>query len=239
MAIQRLDKKLLDKIAEKLQRKRQSINVMVSKKASKLGISSEAALILLAKELGIGTAVYQRKIDGAKQAEVRDCLPIILVAKGRVKQGTNTKEKPIKSQQSRKVLLRAATDYLIRIRDEELKDRCQDLLLASSKFDRAINQATLVLEDRIRKKSLPPRRLEGVKLVNHAFNGDLSKTILKASNDPDEQQGFADIFRGMMLAFRNKTHHYVIDTFTREEALRIVSFIDVLLRAVDSSTKIR
>jgi hypothetical protein len=40
--------------------------------------------------------------------------------------------------------------------DPDLLSRCGDLLIASYNFDRAINQATLVLEDRIRKKAQPP-----------------------------------------------------------------------------------
>ena len=38
------------------------------------------------------------------------------------------------------------------IHDKELRDRCLDLLEAKGKYDRVINQATLVLEDRIRTK---------------------------------------------------------------------------------------
>jgi len=73
-----LDKKIMLKIAKKLGKEDISaINGMVSKKAAKLGISAEAALILLAKEHNIGTATYQRNLDVTKQAEVRDALPAI------------------------------------------------------------------------------------------------------------------------------------------------------------------
>ncbi len=36
--------------------------------------------------------------------------------------------------------------------DTELKQRCSDILKAPAHFDRVVNQATLVLEDRIRKR---------------------------------------------------------------------------------------
>src|SRR3989344_4424930 len=39
------------------------------------------------------------------------------------------------------------------IHDKELRDRCLDLLKADSKYDRVINQATQVLEDRVRTKA--------------------------------------------------------------------------------------
>lgn len=232
-----LDAKLLDKIAKKLsKKKRERINVMVSKMAHKFGVSSEAALVILAKQLNIGTANYQKKLEPNKQAEIRDLLPIIFTE--RIKTKIPQKSSSYKTKVlSRRTKLKAAIDYLIE--DQELKDRCQDLLLASSKFDRPINQATLVLEDRIRNKAKPTQRLVGVNLVNYAFKGDLTKTILKVSNNPDEQGGFASIIRGVMLAFRNLTHHHIVNTFTREEALKVCGFIDVLLKVVDNATKVR
>ena len=43
--------------------------------------------------------------------------------------------------------------YLYRsIEDKTLKDRCGDILLGETAFDRAVNQATQILEDRIKKK---------------------------------------------------------------------------------------
>lgn len=233
-----LDAKLLDKIAKKLgKQKRESINVMVSQKADKLGVSPEAALVILAKQLNMGTANYQKKLEPHKQAEIRDLLPIIFTerVKGKITQKSPSPKTKVRLNQ--RAELKAAIEYLIE--GQELKDRCQDLLLASSKFDRPINQATLVLEDRIRRKAQPTSRRVGVDLVNYAFRGDLTRTILKVSNSPDEQDGFANILRGVMLAFRNPTHHHIVNTFTRGEALKICGFIDVLLRVVDNATKVR
>ena len=134
--------------------------------------------------------------------------------------------------------MRSAIEYLIQ--DIELLDRCQDILMASSNFDRPVNQATLVLEDRIRKKSQPPTQQTGENLVNFAFKEDLTKTILQiAGKDPDDQRGFTQILRGIVPAFRNRTHHHVTNNFSREEAMRVCGFIDVLLRVVDASIKVR
>jgi uncharacterized protein (TIGR02391 family) len=211
---------------------------MVSKKASKLGISAEAALILLAKEHGVGTSTYQRNLDVTKQAEVRDALPSIfapakIVNISRAKNGNGTK--PVISK---KASLKLAIEYLIE--DQELRSRCQDILMASANFDRPINQATLVLEDRIRKKAQPTAKLVGENLVGYAFNEEITKTVLRvASNDADDQRGFTQILRGVVAAFRNKTHHHVVNNFSREEAMRVCGFIDVLLRIVDNSVKIK
>lgn len=238
-----LDQKLLDKVRQKLGKsKGSSINVIVSQKASSLGVSSEAALVLISKELGIGTATYQRKLDPQKQSEIRDMLPVIFSRKNATTKNNNNfhicEKDNIKSLPaiSKRARLRAAVEYLLE--DTELKERCIDLLLASTNFDRPINQATLVLENRIRIKASPQIRLEGVNLVNRMFSGNLSKTILKVSNNPDEQDGFTNILRGVMLAFRNPTHHHVINTFSREQALKVCGLVDVLLKVVDGAEKI-
>ena len=122
------------------------------------------------------------------------------------------------------------------IQDEELKSRCSDLLSAPGHFDRVINQATLVLEDRIRRKSKNTDKLTGTKLVNEVLKSDIANTVLKVSNNDGEQEGIAHICRGIMGAFRNPTHHEISDNFTREEALKLCAFVDNLLRIIDNAT---
>jgi hypothetical protein len=108
-----LDPKIMAKIAKKTGKKKNAISVMVSREAAKQGISSQAALIVLAKRYGIGTSTYQRSLDTAKQGEVRDALPSIfashirdsnIVKKTAGKSGTTT---------SKRALLKAAIEYLI------------------------------------------------------------------------------------------------------------------------------
>jgi len=234
-----LDEKIMSKIAVKIGKKGITpVNVMVSKRASKLGISAEAALILIAKDYGIGTSTYQRSLGDAKRGEVRDALPTIFATSDHAGQKETVTRGALARTSNRRTLLKGAIGYLIQ--DTELRDRCEDILLASSKFDRPINQATLVLEDRIRSKSKPTARLTGENVVNFAFNESSAKTVLQVDGaDPDEQRGFTQIIRGIVATFRNKTHHHVINTFSREDALRVCGFIDVLLRVVDNSTKVK
>jgi uncharacterized protein (TIGR02391 family) len=234
-----LDPKIKSKLAKKLGKKDIDINNMVSKKAAKLVISPEAALVLLANEHGIGTSTYLRSLDAAKQAEVRDALSSIaapaLIAShaGKIKKGNGAKVVV-----SEKASLKRAIKYLIE--DQELLSRCQGILIAPANFDIAINQATLVLEDRIRKKAEPTKKLVGENLVNFAFNEELSKTVLRvASNESDDQRGFTQMLRGIFAAFRNKTHHHIIKNISREEAMRVCGFVDVLLRVVDNSVKVK
>jgi len=231
-----LDKKLLNKIAHKLSKELNAIHVKVSQKAASLGISSEAALVLIAKELGIGTAHYQRNLEPSKQTEIRESLPTIFVPKNIKRQNTATKSVSTQKKTSKRNELKAAIEYLLE--DEELRSRCSDILLARANFDRPINQATLILEDRIRTKAEPPQRLVGEPLVGYAFNAELSKTVLKVSDNAEDQRGFASIIKGVVPAFRNPTHHHVINKFTREEALKVCAFIDVLLKVVKNSVKV-
>lgn len=233
-----LDEKLMIKIAAKTGKQSiKPVNVMVSQKAAKLGISSEAALVILAKENGIGVATYQRRLDSAKQAEVRDALPSIFSPRV-ITRSKSTKAKKASSPPiSARAQLRSAIEYLIQ--DETLRARCLPPLLGKSHFDVAINQATLVLEDRIRSKAALKGRQVGESLVNAAFQEDIQKTVLQVkSGDPDDQRGLTQILRGIVPAFRNRTHHHLIDTFSREEAIRVCGFIDVMLRAVDDSVKL-
>lgn len=234
-----LDPKLLTKVARKLGKKQiTDVNKIVSRKAAKLAVSSEAALIILAKEHGIGTAAYQRRLDSSKQAEVRDALPALFAPTVRRNDRAQGVGKKSTVGISKRAQLKSAIEYLIQ--DNEMRERCGDILLAASNFDRPVNQATLVLEDRIRKKSQPIQKLVGENLVGYAFNENLSKTVLRvASNDPDDQRGFTQMLRGTVPAFRNKTHHHIINNFSREEAMRVCGFIDTLLRVVDNSVKVR
>jgi uncharacterized protein (TIGR02391 family) len=233
-----LDPTLMSKLTKRFGNTKENVNVMVSKKANKLGISAEAALIILAKENDIGTSTYQRTLDPSKQAEVRNALPSVIFPGAQTSvRASGMKSKSHTITVAKKNPFPEMIAYLIQ--DQQLRERCRDILLASSHFDRPIREATLILEDRIRKKS-GLGRMNGDPLVGAAFNPELSKTLLRvASNDSDDQRGFTQIMRGIVPTFRNKTHHHITGKFTREDALRVCGFIDVLLRVVDESVKVR
>jgi len=117
--------------------------------------------------------------------------------------------------------------------DDELRTRCSDILSAPSNFDRVINQATLVLEDRIRTKAGVGKDLVGVNLVNKVLNTDPQKTILLVSDNPEVHEGICHICRGIMMSFRNPTHHTLLNNITREEALKFTAFIDNILKILN------
>jgi hypothetical protein len=119
------------------------------------------------------------------------------------------------------------------IEDKQLSERCSDLLSAPSNFDRVINQATQILEDRVRSKVGGDTSLSGAPLVNAYVKAKIAESKLVLASNDDEQRGMADILRGLVAAFRNPTHHQISDSFTREQALKVCGFIDNLLQIVD------
>lgn len=66
----RLSPKLIEKISKKINKTPQYIREQISRKAQKNNISSEAALILWAKTLGIGYATYLRSLHDHVKNEV-------------------------------------------------------------------------------------------------------------------------------------------------------------------------
>lgn len=119
------------------------------------------------------------------------------------------------------------------IKDEELRSRCGDLLTAHDHFDRVVNQATQILEDRIKIKSGSSK--SGKQLINEAIKSDLGSTILVVSDNANEQEGYSSVFRGIMQTLRNDTHHSLATNYTREDAFAVCGFIDQLLRVIDKA----
>lgn len=226
-----LDPKIVTKLCKATGLEPNAVRVKVSQLASKKRVASEVALVLLAHQHGIGTAVFQRNLDPGMQTAIRDALDTSVTSRASSTKVNKTIEKRAASKRD---ILKGAIELLIH--DQQLRSKCADILLAQSNYDRPINQATLVLEDRIRKKVKPPTPMVGEALVNYAFNEKLEKTRLQvASAQAEEQRGITIILRGFVPAFRNTTHHHIVDTFTQEDAIRTCAFIDLLLRVVDST----
>lgn len=121
------------------------------------------------------------------------------------------------------------------LEDEEVRKRCADILLGQNSFDRAVNQATEVLEERIRRKVKDVSDLTATQLVNTYVKAKPEESKIVFSSDSDEQAGFSNVLRGMMLAFRNTTHHSPSDTWTREDALKVCAFVDYLLKRLEAT----
>jgi uncharacterized protein (TIGR02391 family) len=230
MGTTRLDPVLLHKLVKKTQKKEQYLREQIAKRANRLGISSEAELVLWAKQVGIGTGTFQRNLSPAIQTEIRETLPAMFSSRSSLP----TKKNDEKGQVSQKSVLAMAIEYLIN--DEELRDRCKDLLKATRNYDRVFREATTVLEDRIKRLS-GIRGMRGASLVSKIINPQPDRAVLKVSNEAYEQQGFHDICRGIMLAFRDTTHHDLRNTIRREDALKFCGFVDSILGILGNASK--
>jgi uncharacterized protein (TIGR02391 family) len=231
MTIRKLDPILLKKLSQKTGKEEKYLREQICKKASQLGIYSEAYLILWAKKLKIGTLRVERKISKNFPQildQIRESMPYFLEAPRAFKR----KRERI-SQTISYPSLRLAIENLID--DEDLKSRCKDLLRTKKYFDRVFREATTILEDRIRNISEIDAR--GVDLVAKALNPDPNKAVIKVSNDPSEQEGVFNLCKGIILVFRNPTHHKLTDQFNEKDALRFISTVDLLLAIIKGASK--
>lgn len=116
------------------------------------------------------------------------------------------------------------------ISDDELRGRCEDLLAAEAHHDRVIREACVILEDRVRKAVGGGKGAVGTSLMERTFSPKGGP--LRLSDEDQEQLGAMHVYRGVMAFFRNAAGHNVTDTYTQEDALRFVVFVDLLLSLV-------
>jgi hypothetical protein len=129
------------------------------------------------------------------------------------------------------------------IRDDELRNRCADLLGAAKNYDRALREATVILEDRLRRKAghdilagLIPASADqtGSHLVNTLCSP--SKPVLIYSTDRSKRAAFQQMLLGVVLHLRNPSHHAVDDGTQWSWAWSVVGLIDRLIQDVEGCT---
>lgn len=127
------------------------------------------------------------------------------------------------------------------IRDNELRERCSDLLNSSGNYDRVIREATTVLEDQIRRKPshttlarLIPQATDqtGENLVNKLLSP--GNPVLVVSNERHKQVAFHRIMLGVFSYLRNPYHHKLDPLTEWSWAWATVGLIDRLLAEVES-----
>jgi|SRR5579859_593145 len=223
MPKKKLDPDLLEKMVRKTRKSKQYLREQVSRRASRIAVSSLAAQILWARDLGLGIASALNRSDPRVQDEVRSSprlLPVAANARG-IRQ--------FRSPQQRNPNLGTAIDFLLE--DSELRDRCRDLLLARRHYDRVVREATTVLDNRLKKVSGISNMNPGA-LVGKALAPDPNKAVIIVSAERDEQEGFFSICKGVMQVFRNRAHHTLSNAFTQADALKFCGFIDTILAVI-------
>jgi uncharacterized protein (TIGR02391 family) len=109
------------------------------------------------------------------------------------------------------------------------------LLKARKHYDRAIREATTVLDDRL-KKLTGIRGMMPQDLIGKALNPDPAKAAIVVSSDRAEQEGFFSICKGLGLSFRNPTHHNLSNKFSQQDAMKFCGFIDAILALLNQAT---
>jgi len=228
MGATRLDPSLLNKLAARTGKSPQYIREQISRRASRLSIPSEAAQVLWAKEFGIGTAGFQRRLEPHVQHQIASVL-----SRGSAKPAPPPSKGPVQRRPQRSTApLRWTIDFLLS--DHELNGRCGDLLRARKSYDRVFREATVVLDERLKRLGHISGKMNPAALVAKVLHPSTGTLIV--SQHDDERQGFFDIFKGLMAAFRNPSHHSLNDKLTREDALRFCGFIDAMLTILNQAS---
>jgi len=229
MAKLRLNPELLEKLERKTGKPKQRLREKISRKANNLGVSSVAAQLILTKEAGIAITRALNKLPPDIREEVRSVTaPPVTFNQREAAISTRSRS----SRTNPEAITSATLDLLLQ--DKQLRDRCKDLLKAKKHYDRVIREATTVLDDRLKKKS-NIKKMNPVNLVGKVVNPDPEKAVIVVSAEKDEQEGFHSICKGIMLLFRNQTHHELSDKLTQEDALKICAFIDSILDVIEQA----
>lgn len=131
---------------------------------------------------------------------------------------------------------------ILPIKDQQLSKRCSDLLSAPGSFDRVINQATQVLEERIRN-SVPYEKLcELIPLAKEQIGEPLANRLLSPNNPVivvseklPERVAFHKMVIGIISYLRNPSHHSLNEKTAWSLAWSVVGIIDSLLSELDNS----
>lgn len=139
------------------------------------------------------------------------------------------------------IILKEIEPVLI-IRDETLRKRCLDLLKAPGNFDRVINQATQVLEARLRDSMSYEKLCEVIPEAKEHIGEPLANKLLSpnkpaivVSDKPIERAAFHKMVVGIIAYLRNPSHHFLDDKTEWSLAWSVVGIIDSLLAELENS----
>jgi len=129
------------------------------------------------------------------------------------------------------------------IKNDQLRDRCLDLLSASGNYDRVITEATKVLEVRIREKCPLGLLDQIIPIQNDRYGVQLIQKLFKPSTPvlcfSDVQSKRVALFHMLLGVFgylRNPYHHNIDSNTEWSWAWSVVGLIDSLLADIDSCT---
>jgi Protein of unknown function (Hypoth_ymh) len=190
------------------------------KKIVKYSISNGVAFDVVASLAGIDVQKVLSKQDDGRQelAEFRDAISRFDFESGEVKRTRAVK--PEKRKNDKSPYDMPLGKYGI---DLELVNDCR----IHKPYRKPVSEALLTLETRMRKTLKAGDSVTGTNLVSEA-----SKQGVFTRSVQSEQDGLNQLYRGVFLWFRNPQGHRKVE-YSKEDAVKMVLFIDYLLRLFD------
>jgi hypothetical protein len=225
----RLVPELTKRIATKEVKSEKYIREQMSKRATRHGVSTQAYQVYWATRLGFGTSRILRELPG----DVRNEVQRLLAADRTPTPRRSAAPVPTEARGAREDPVRDSIHHLLR--DEDLRRYCIRVLMGRGPYDTVIREATVVLDDRLKRLGNITEPMNPADVVGKVINPDPNKAILVVSTVPAEQEGFHSVCKGLMLAFRNPVHHRLSDKITREQALKICAFVDAVLGILEGA----
>jgi hypothetical protein len=199
---------------------RSTIYDRISQAKAKTGnsISDEVALDVVASQSGLNVSKLLKK-EG-RLDELRDFMDVM----AKFDFGTNILRRP-KVQTLEKRVDRSPYELpLSRYNiDQELIDDCR----INSPYRKAVSEAMLTLETRIRKTLGLSDTFTGVDLISEAQKkGVFARTV------QSEEQGLNLLYRGAVMWLRNPSGHRKVQ-YSKEDSVKVVLFADYLIKLFD------
>ena len=119
--------------------------------------------------------------------------------------------------------------------DDELTGRCFPILATGGSdpmlWDSAVRTAGVILEERLRDVgNISDPNQTGQSLVSKVFGNN--GTLASKFSVPSEQNGYRDLYAGIVGAFRNPSAHRLVDP-SPEEGGAFIVFVNLLLKKLE------
>jgi uncharacterized protein (TIGR02391 family) len=121
-----------------------------------------------------------------------------------------------------------------RLFDQRVVNVARDAYVAGS-YTEAVRRAYVELINEVKARAETPPDLDGVDLMNRVFSR--GKHLLRVSDDPAQQEGYMNLFKGAVSVFRNPPSHSNKISIDQNEADDLLSFASYLFRVIDGSTR--
>jgi uncharacterized protein (TIGR02391 family) len=102
-------------------------------------------------------------------------------------------------------------------------------------YTEAVRRAYVELINEVKRKAETPPELDGVALMNSVFSK--RNPVLRVSDDPDQQEGCMNLFKGAVSMIRNPPSHSNQVKLDKDEADELLWFATYLFRILDGTTK--